>query len=80
MASRIAARSTMAGTPVKSCRRIRVGRKAVSARARLGGFDRTAFDHALRSVDEGRRTLRFDTFGSAAPPDQAWRAVRSEDP
>jgi hypothetical protein len=44
----------------------RGSRTGQAERARLGGFDRLIFDHALRSLEEGRRTFRFDTFGSEA--------------
>ena len=82
MASRIAARSTTAGTPVKSCIRTRAGRKAISCSV-LPLFSVQAAS-AWRSSSEtvrpsflsrfssstfmetGRREMSFSPFSSAA--------------
>ena len=44
----------------------RASRAGQAERSRLRGFDRTIFDNALRSLEEGRHIFRFDTFGSEA--------------
>ena len=81
MASRMAARSTTAGTPVKSCISTRAGRKAIS-RSDVLVFSHSATDlmssletvrpSSLRSrfsnstfIENGSREIPFNPFRSA---------------
>ena len=63
MASRIAARSTTAGTPVKSCMRTRAGRKAISFSVvpRLSSQVETASISAFTTVRPSSKRRRFSS-------------------
>ena len=62
IASRIAARSTTAGTPVKSCISTRAGMKAISSAGAFFGSQRASFSiSTARTVRPSSRRSRFSS-------------------
>ncbi len=73
MASRIAARSTTAGTPVKSCSSTRLGMKAISSVGTLSG-DHWASERIISAVTVSPSSRR-SRFSSRMRSEYGSRAV-----